>query len=122
LNILVEAWRQCPTSTLHAAIFMKALRLYIHVALVNKQPLSQATPSCCLTSSIRTNIEDLRVINARITVLVARVLDYCYDQKTKPLEKWQELSDDLISWKFYMPASFHPMLGTDDDAYKPFGR
>jgi hypothetical protein len=92
---------------------MNALRLYIHVALVNKQPLPQVIPSCCLTSSICQNLQDPRVINARITVLVARVLDYCYDQKAKSLERWQGLEDDLAAWKSDLPASFQPMLDID---------
>lgn len=100
---------------------MNALRLYIHVALVNKQPLPQAIPSCCLTSSICPNFEDPRVINARITVLVARVLDYCYDEKPKCLERWQDLDDELDAWKSGLPASFQPMLEVDADADQPFG-
>jgi hypothetical protein len=121
LDILVDAWRQNPTSTLHAALFMNALRLYIHVALVNKQPLPQVIPSCCLTSSICQNLDDPRVINAKITVLVARVLDYCYDQQVKSLERWQDLEDELAAWKSDLPASFQPMLEIDAADGQPFG-
>lgn len=121
LDILVDAWHQNPSSTLHAALFLNALRLYIHVALVNKRPLPQAIPSCCLTSSICPSPDDPRVINARITVLVARVLDYCYDDKPKTQQRWQGLKDDLTEWKSDLPASFQPMLETSVNASQPFG-
>jgi len=121
LDILVDAWRQNPSSTLHAALFMNALRLYIHVALVNKRPLPQAIPSCCLTSKICPDPEDPRVINARMTVLVARVLDYCYDNEPKTQQRWQGLYDDLTEWNSELPASFKPMLETLANASQPFG-
>lgn len=121
LDILVDAWRQHPSSTLHAALFMNALRLYIHVALVNKRPLPQAIPSCCLTSSICPDPTDPRVINARITILVARVLDYCYDDEPKTQQRWQGLADDLAEWKAKLPDAFQPMLETLANASQPFG-
>jgi hypothetical protein len=121
LDILVDAWRQNPSSTLHAALFMNALRLYIHVALVNKRPLPQAIPSCCLTSSICPSPEDPRVVNARVTVLVAKILDYCYDDEPKTRLRWQALDDDLAEWKTNLPASFQPMLETRANASQPFG-
>ena len=121
LDILVDAWRQNPSSTLHAALFMNALRLYIHVALVNKRPLPQAIPSCCLTSKICPDPKDARVINARITVLVARVLDYCYDDEPKTQQRWQGLYDDLAEWKLNLPAPFQPMLETSANDGQPFG-
>lgn len=100
---------------------MNALRLYIHVALVNKRPLPQAIPSCCLTSKICADPKDPRVINARITVLVARVLDYCYDDEAKTQQRWQGLYDDLAEWKSNLPASFQPMMETLANASQPFG-
>jgi hypothetical protein len=100
---------------------MNALRLYIHVALVNKRPLLQAIPSCCLTSSICPDPTDPRVINARITILVARVLDYCYDHEPKTQQRWQDLSDDLTEWKAKLPDAFQPMLETFANASQPFG-
>lgn len=100
---------------------MNALRLYIHVALVNKRPLPQVIPSCCLTSSISPNQDDPRVINARITVLVARILDYCYDDEPKIQQRWQGLYDNLAEWKSKLPASFQPMLETLANASQPFG-
>lgn len=121
LDILVDAWRQNPSSTLHAALFMNALRLYIHVALVNKRPLPQAIPSCCLTSSICPDPTDPRVINARITILVARVLDFCYDDEPKTQQRWQGLADDLAEWKAKLPDAFQPMLETLANASQPFG-
>lgn len=121
LDILVDAWRQNPTSTLHAALFMNALRLYIHVALVNKRPLPQAIPSCCLTASMSTDPQDPRRVNGQITVLVARVLDYCYDSGPKTAERWQGLFDDLEGWKDKLPASFQPILDDYGGTDKPFG-
>lgn len=121
LDILVDAWRQNPSSALHAALFMNALRLYIHVALVSKRPLPQSIPSCCLTSSICPSPDDPRAINARVTILVARTLDYCYDEQPKTLQRWQGLCDELDNWKVNLPASFQPMLETDASVDPPFG-
>lgn len=61
------------------------------------------------------------MINARITVLVARVLDYCYDDEPKTQQRWQGLYNDLAGWKSTLPASFQPMLETQANASKLFG-
>ena len=61
------------------------------------------------------------MINARMTVLVARVLDYCYDNEPKTQQRWQGLYDDLTEWNSELPASFKPMLETLANASQPFG-
>lgn len=122
LDVFVDAWRQNPTSTLHAAIFMNVLRLYIHVALIDKRPLLQVSLNCCLMESICSDPSDARRVNANIVMLVASVLDYCYDKGPKSMERWHGLVGRLTAWSEAMPAAFNPLLETEPDEENPFGR
>lgn len=87
LDVFVEAWRRNPTSSLHAAIFMNILRLYIHVALINEQPLSRASVNCCLMQGICSDTNEPRLVNASITMLVVSVRDFFYDGHPKSSER-----------------------------------
>lgn len=117
----VEAWNRNPTSTLHAAILMNVLRLYIHVALINRQPLSQASVNCCLMEGIFSKAEDPRVVNARITMLVVSVIGFCYDGHPQSSERWLKLNNDLIQWKETLPAAFLPTFQTQPCEDQPYG-
>lgn len=99
LDLFVEAWRRNPTSTLHAAIFLNVLRLYIHVALVNERPLSQASINCCVLEGIFSDADDPRLVNSRITTLVVSAIGACYDGDPKSSERWSRLDNDSNEWK-----------------------
>lgn len=121
LDVFVEAWRRNPTSTLHAAILTNVLRLYIHVALSNRQPLSQASVNCCLMEGICSEADDPRLINARITMFVVSMIGFCYDGDPKSSERWSRLDNDLRQWKETLPAAFLPTFQSQPSKYQPCG-
>ncbi|KAM0721767.1 hypothetical protein Q7P37_002692 [Cladosporium fusiforme] len=121
LDVFVDAWRRNPTSTLHAAIFMNVVRLYIHVAVIDKQPLSQAVLNCCLIKNMWPNADDPHSVNAQITMLVACVTGVCYDEEPKSSERWLRLSNRLDEWRATMPAAFLPTFQSQPSDDHPCG-
>ena len=101
---------------------MNVLRLYIHVAWVNKQPLQQVRLNCCLMPKICPDPRDSRRWNASVTLMVARVLDYCYDEEPKTKERWLDLHGHFENWQREKPAAFEPIYEGLAEPDYPFGK
>lgn len=100
---------------------MNVLRLYIHVALINKQPLSQVSANCCLMKAICPESDDPRLVNFQITMLVVFVTGFCYDDEPKSSERWLRLDSDLRGWRDSLPAAFLPTFQAEPTEDNPCG-
>ncbi|KAK5122425.1 hypothetical protein LTR85_004009 [Meristemomyces frigidus] len=110
LEVFIDAWRLHPQSTLHAAIFVTALRLYIHVALQSQTPLPAVEKNCTWMCDMLPRPDDSGVWNSKILMLCARTINYCYDDLPNTPERWMILNALAEDWDMRKPAVFQPIL------------
>ncbi|KAK4540234.1 hypothetical protein LTR36_009639 [Oleoguttula mirabilis] len=120
LEVFVDAWRLHPRSSLHAAIFMNVLRLYMHVAWLGNRSLPAVEQNCTWMCDLVHRPDDAGVWNCKILMLCARSINYCYDDLPQTPERWMILNALADDWATRKPACFQPILRQAPADGEPF--
>lgn len=110
LDVFLDAWRLNKRSSLHAAIFVNVLRLYMHVAWTKRRSLPAVERNCTWMCDMLPIPNDSALWNTKILMLNARTINYCYDDQPKSPERWMILNALAEDWMARKPACFEPIF------------
>ncbi|KAK3700010.1 hypothetical protein LTR37_016170 [Vermiconidia calcicola] len=120
LEVFIDALRANPQSSLHAAIVMAMLRLYLHLALMHGKPLDLLESSCEWLCHDFVVPDDSRGWEWKALIQCARLANYTYGPKPKTMESWKMLEGFGTTWEAGRPVQFDPMFESNGARDGPF--
>lgn len=96
------------------AMCMVSLRQEIYLALVTRKPIN-GTFIKALDSSHISAIEDDSSYASNIVILLARIINFCFDDYQYNFSKYQRLQNNLNKWHDAMPQVFLPIFEEQEE-------
>lgn len=120
LQVVLDALRANLNSSIHAAIFMAVLRLYIFVASINLKPLDLVESSCDWICKQLPLPSDSSGWAWKAILENGRCVNYVYDSKPKTSKRWRALQAFSEGWDAGVPPYFQPIFQEDVGEGEPF--
>ncbi|KAK3117686.1 hypothetical protein LTR53_000714 [Teratosphaeriaceae sp. CCFEE 6253] len=108
LGVYLAVWQNNPQSALHAALSIAMLRMSIFSCWVAGTIPAVEADCSWITGCYYPGTTDFW--NCKITMLLARTINYCHDEQDKTEERWVVLDALAHDWAARKPKCFQPIF------------